>query len=64
MSMDKEEFLKLSESFSGPVIIYRQNGVLVGQQQLTTGQAVDVRQLPAGYYLLRAGEEVIPFVKR
>ncbi|MFT6000618.1 MAG: choice-of-anchor B domain-containing protein [Neolewinella sp.] len=59
-----EEFLKLSSSFSGPIIIYRQNGALVGQQQLATGQAIDVSQLPAGYYLLRAGEEVIPFVKR
>lgn len=58
------EFLKLSDSFSGPIIIYRQNGTLVGQQQLTNGQAIDVSQLPAGYYLLRAGEEVIPFVKR
>jgi hypothetical protein len=59
-----EEFLKLSSSFSGPIIIYRQNGALVGQQQLATGQAVDISKLPAGYYLLRAGEEVIPFVKR
>jgi hypothetical protein len=59
-----EEFLKLSSSFSGPVLIYRQNGVLVGQQELATGQTIDVSQLPAGYYFLRAGEEVIPFVKR
>ncbi len=59
-----QEFLKLSSSFSGSIIIYRQNGQLVGQQQITIGQAVDVRQLPAGYYLLKAGEEVIPFVKR
>lgn len=59
-----EAFLKLSSSFSGQVIIYRQNGALVGQQQLTNGQAIDVSQLPAGYYLLRAGEEVVPFVKR
>lgn len=59
-----EAFLKLSSSFSGEVIIYRQNGALVGHQQLTNGQAIDVSQLPAGYYLLRAGEEVVPFVKR
>lgn len=56
--------LNLSAELTGMARVFRADGTLVREQSLEQSNNVNVATLPAGYYLLRVGDRVIPFVKR
>lgn len=58
------EQLNLSGELTGFARIFRVDGTLVRQQKLQQATSLRVAGLPAGYYLLRVGDQVVPFVKR
>jgi len=57
------ERLMLSDEVNGTVRIYRNDGAVVLETK-AAGREINVRDLPVGQYWLRAGNAVVPFVKR